>query len=402
MKTFNSLRLPVPGVADQVWQTKRVRITLKLLGVLVLLGVALLFPLQLSPDDATNRIAVYALMFAAWATAWNIFSGYTGYIALGHAAFFGSGAYALAIMDQRWHLGASDVSLLFVRVPADYVPFLLVPVAGLIAALIAVPVGWIALHTRRHTFIVISIGMFFVFQLLAENNILRLTNGTAGLEFNNPSWQYPFYNFPFYYMMLAILLLALAVSWWVRHSKYGLGLLAIRDDEDRALGLGVKTGPSKLSAFALSAFFAGMLGGVWGYSLGSVFPQSAYDPLNDITLALMAFMGGLGTLSGPVIGALIIEWARLNFDSVLAWAQQTFPFLPQTQTSGGYYLLVYGALFLVIILLLPEGIIPTARKWWGRWRARRATLAPVSSAAEMPDQAVPVAVEQAETGEGAN
>lgn len=363
---------------------------LKIVVLLVLVVIAVLFPLQISPDDTTTTVAVFALMFAAWATAWNTFSGYTGYIALGHAAFFGSGAYALAIMCQRWHVGLSDVSLLGLIIPADYAPFLLVPVAGLIAALIAVPVGWIALHTRRHTFIVVTIAIFFIFQLLAENNIGSLTGGTAGLEFHNPSWIYPFFNFPFYYAMLIILVLALLVSWWVRHSKYGLGLLAIRDDEDRALGLGVKTGPSKLVAYVISALFAGMLGGVWGYFLGSVFPQSAYDPLNDITLALMAFMGGLGTLSGPIIGALIIEWARQNFESL--------PFIQNAQNPSGYYLIIYGALFLIVVLLLPEGIVPTARKWWMRWRSRQQS----ASGSDTPGQAEALAVGQAGSGEGGN
>jgi branched-chain amino acid transport system permease protein len=399
MKTSTSLGLPTRGAPNQSAQPRTVITMLKVMGVLALLAFAVLFPPFFSPDDATTTVAVSALMFAAWATAWNIFSGYSGYIALGHAAFFGSGAYALAIMCQRWGVGLHDVSLLGLTVPADYAPFLLVPVAGLIAALISIPVGWIALHTRRHTFIVVTIAIFFIFQLLAENNIGSLTGGTAGLEFHNPSWIYPFFNDPFYYAMLIILVLAVVVSWWVRHSKYGLGLLAIRDDEDRALGLGVKTGPSKLVAFVIAAFFAGMLGGVWAYFIGSVFPQSAYDPLNDITLALMAFMGGLGTISGPIIGALIIEWARQNFDSFLTQFLQSATFLPEKlrdeQNTSGYYLIIYGALFLIVVLALPEGIVPTARKWLERWRSRQT---PASGAAGTPGQPETLAVGQAASG----
>ncbi|HBE24935.1 MAG TPA: branched-chain amino acid ABC transporter permease, partial [Ktedonobacter sp.] len=111
---------------------------LKTVGLLVLLLIALAFPL-LFPNPAVTTIAVFTLMFAAAATGWNIFSGYTGYIALGHAAYFGLGAYAIAIMCQDWHI------------PGGYIPFLLVPVAGLVAALFAIPLGWIALRVRRHT-----------------------------------------------------------------------------------------------------------------------------------------------------------------------------------------------------------------------------------------------------------
>ncbi len=401
MKLFKALRLPARDMTDRVGLPKAAIITIKVVGLLALLVIGVVFPPLISPDTTTTGVAVYALMFAAWATAWNIFSGYTGYIALGHAAFFGTGAYALGILCEFWHVGpqlvgpgGGDISILFLTIPVDYTPFLLVPLAGLIAGLVAVPVGWIALHTRRHTFIVITIAIFFIFQLLAENNIGNLTNGTKGLEFPYPSWVYPFYNFPFYYAMLVILVLALVVSWWVRHSKYGLGLLAIRDDEDRALGLGVRTGPYKLVAYVISAIFAGMLGGVWGYSLGSVFPQSAFDPLNDISLALMAFMGGLGTLSGPIIGALIIEWARLQFNSL--------SFIENSQSPGGYYLIIYGALFLIVILLLPEGIVPTLRKWGMGLLASREEQGTPADPLELSKQIASVAVEQAETGEGVN
>jgi branched-chain amino acid transport system permease protein len=388
MKTFKSLQLSVPGTVDQAGQAKIAIKMLKIVGLLALLVVALVFPQQISPDAATTGIAVLTLMFAAWAVAWNIFSGYTGYIALGHAAFFGSGAYVLGVMCQRWDIGSRDISILFLHIPADYTPFLLVPLAGIVAGLVAIPLGWIALQTRRHTFIVITIAIFFVFQLLAENNILNLTNGNSGFEFPRPTWVYPFYNFPFYYAMLAILLLALAVSWWVRHSKYGLGLLAIRDDEGRALGLGVNTGPSKLAAFVISALFVGMLGGVWGFFQYSISPQFAFDPLDDIAVALMGFMGGMGTLAGPIVGALILEPTQQYFTLYYG--------------ASGYYLIIYGAMFLVIILLLPEGIVPTLRKWWVRWLARRSRVKTVSLSGDTSNQAAPVVLEQAETGEEAN
>jgi branched-chain amino acid transport system permease protein len=388
MKMLKPLQLAAPGTLNHAGQAKVAIKMLKIVGLLALLVIALLFPQQLSPDPATTGIAVITLMFAAWTVAWNIFSGYSGYIALGHAAFFGTGAYALGVMCQRWHIGSGDASFLFLRIPADYAPFLIVPLAGIVAGLIAIPLGWIALHTRRHTFIVITIAIFFVFQLLAENNIFNLTNGNSGFEFPRPTWVYPFYNFPFYYAMLTILLLALAVSWWVRHSKYGLGLLAIRDDEDRALGLGVKTGPSKLAAFVISALFVGMLGGVWGYFQYSISPQFAFDPLDDIAVALMGFLGGMGTLAGPIVGALILEPAQQYFTLYYG--------------ASGYYLIIYGTMFLVIILLLPEGIVPTLRKWWSFWLARRSRPIPVSFSDETSNQAAPVMSKQEEAGEEAN
>lgn len=315
----------------------------KLVGLIVILAVAIAFP-QVFSNPAVTTIAIFTLLYAAATVAWNIFSGYTGYIALGHAAFFGIGSYAIALMCIDWHI------------PGGYLPFLFVPVAGLITAVFAIPIGWISLRTRKHTFVVITIAIFFIMQPLAFN-LRSITNGSTGLSLPIPSGWGLYYNFPFYYVALAILILAQAVSWWIRNSKYGLGLLAIRDDEDRALGLGVKTGAAKLAAFVISAFFVGMVGALHAYFQSSIFPPFAFDPLFDIAVALMGFLGGLGTLSGPIIGALILEPTQRYF---------TMQF-----SANGYYLIIYGALFLAIILLLPEGIVPTLGKYWAKWNASR-------------------------------
>lgn len=318
---------------------KPVRIT----GLIVLLLMALGFPLVF-PNPAVTTVAVFTILFAAAATGWNIFSGYTGYIALGHAVYFGLGSYAMALMCQDW------------KIPGGYLPFLLIPLAGVTAAIFALPFGWIALRTRRHAFIVITIATFFIMQLMAYN-LRPITNGSAGmsLPLPPPSWTGNIFNIPFYYAALTILLFALITSWWVRNSKYGLGLLAIRDDEDRALGLGVNTGPFKLVAFVISGFFVGMVGALHAYFIGSIFPPFAFDALFDVIVALMAFLGGIGTLAGPILGAFILEPTQQYF---------TLEF-----SNNGYYLIIYGVLFLVIILLLPEGIIPTLQKYWIKFRS---------------------------------
>jgi branched-chain amino acid transport system permease protein len=328
----------------------------KPIWLLALLAAAVALPLVF-PNPTITTIAVLTVIFAAAATAWNIFAGYTGYIALGHAAFFGTGAYSLAIICQHWH------------VPADFTPFALLPLCGVIAAVVSLPLGLVALRTRGHTFIVITIAMFFVAQLLAYD-LRGVTHGSAGLSLPIPLWSGDFYNMPFYYAGLLILLLALAVSWWIRNSKYGLGLLAIRDDEDRALGLGVKTGPSKLLAFVISAFFVGMLGALWAYYIESIFPPFAFDALFDVAIALMTFMGGIGTLVGPILGALLLEPAQQLFAVYFG--------------QSGWYLVLYGALLLVVILLLPEGIVPTIRKRWAQWTAARARSSPNSPAPAPP------------------
>jgi branched-chain amino acid transport system permease protein len=340
-------------------------------ALLVLLAAAVVFPLVFS-DPFITSIAVLTLIYAGASTSWNIFSGYTRYIALGHAVFFGVGAYALAIMCERWH------------VTSDFGPLLLLPLCGLFAVIVALPLGAVALRARSHTFVVITIAMVFIAQLMAFN-LRDLTHGSKGFELPIPSWTFDVYNLPFYYGGLIILLLALATSWWIRSSKFGLGLLAIRDDEDRALGLGVRTGPSKLLAFVLSASFVGMLGGLWAYYLESTFPQYAFSPLFDVSVALAAFLGGIGTLSGPILGALILIPAQQYFAS--------------DTTLSPWYLVLYGGIFLVVILLLPEGIIPTARKRWAQWNAQRATLQPTGGGSPPPEPGRPAVAVRGEGGE---
>ena len=156
--------------------------------------------------------------------------------------------------------------------------------------------------------------------------------------------------------MLLLAVLGLFVSWWIRRSKFGLGLLAIRDDEDKALAVGVPTRAFKLTAFVISAALVGMIGGVYAYYVTYIYPQFVFDPLIGISMVLMAFLGGLGTLSGPVIGAVLLEPAQLEFAYRLG--------------ASRLYLVFYSAVFLLVILLLPRGIVPSAAELLNRRRAR--------------------------------
>jgi branched-chain amino acid transport system permease protein len=312
-------------------------------AIAIALTVFALFPVVFTDPQATS-IAVFTVIFMVATCSWNIFSGYSGYLALGHAVFFGCGGYAVALAARDWH------------VPGGWTVFALLPFGGLVAATIAIPVGIIALRVRRHTFVVVTIAIFFIFQLLALN--LSFTGGTSGILLPFAPFSSANYNQPFYYVGLVILVFTVAVSWAVRRSRFGLQLLAIRDDEDRARGLGVKTGRVKLAAFVISAFPVGMVGGLYFYFLGQIFPQFAFDPLFDISLALMAFLGGIGTLVGPLLGALVLEALQ--------------QYLTQTVTGTGTYLIAYGVLFLAVILLLPRGVVPTIAEFLRNRRARAA------------------------------
>lgn len=299
-------------------------------------GVALaavgVFPLLVT-NPAYTTIAVFTLLYMACATSWNMFSGYSGYIALGSAVSFGVGAYTMALVSIHTNM-APGAGL-----------FWLAPLGGLVAMLFGVLVGAIALRVRRHTFVVITIAIFFVFQLAAIN--FSFTGGTSGLILPFIPWNESYYNEPFFYVAFGIVIFATVLSALVRRSRFGLQLLAIRDDEDRALGLGVKTTAVKLTGFTLSQFTIGMCGAVYAIFIGQIYPQFVFDPLFDISIALMTFLGGMGTVVGPLLGALILE-------SFQQW-------LTLSYSNGSLYLILFGALFLVVILFMPQGIVVALR-----------------------------------------
>ena len=322
-------------------------------GLLLLVAAAVGFP-QVFTNPSVTNYGVFGLIFVTAAVAWNIFSGNTGYISLGQAVFYGSGAYAMGIAARDWHVNGTTV-------------FALLPLSGAVGALIAVPFGLIALRVRRHTFIVITIAVFFIFQLMAFN--LSFTSGSSGLDSPFLSWQASGYNTPFYYIALAFAAGSILIAWLIRRSRFGLQLRAIRDDEDRARGLGVKAMRVKLTAFVISGAITAMIGAVWFYYINEVEPQTGFNPLFDLTLVLMAFLGGYGSISGPVLGALVIETLTLWLNT-------------QPAFTGSLSNIMLGAVFLLVVLFLPRGIIPTGGEFITRMRTRgRAAVSPAAAGA---------------------
>lgn len=326
---------------------------LKVAGLVLLAAAAIAFP-QVYTNPSVTNYGVFAMIFVTVVGAWHIFSGNTGYISLGQAVFFGSGAYAMGVAAQGWNITGTGA-------------FILLPFTAAVGALIAVPFGLVALRVRRHTFIVITIAFFFIFQLMAFN--LSFTNGTSGLDAPFLNWPAASYNTPFYYIALCCAAGTIAVASVIKRSRFGLQLRAIRDDEDRARGLGVKAMQVKLSAFVISGAITAMIGAVWFFYITQVQPDTGFDPLFDLTIVLMAFLGGYGTIAGAVLGALIIEPGTLWLNS-------------QPQFSGGAVSeILLGAVFLLVVLFVPRGIIPTGGEWITRLRTRgRPAVVPVTAA----------------------
>jgi branched-chain amino acid transport system permease protein len=325
------------------------RRTALIVAAVVATVMAVALPVVISNQSALNFV-ILTVMYVALASAWNLGSGYSGYISLGHAAFFGFGAYALAILLK--YLVASHIGF-----GGPYGPFLLAPLTGLLTAAFAVPLGWVAFRTRATAFVIVTIALMFVVQTLALN-MREITDGSQGLAFPVPPWGTSF-AVPFYYVMVVAAALTILLSAIIRRSNFGLGLLAIRDDEDKARSAGVPAGPYKLAAFVVSAGIFGTIGGIYGYYISFIYPTTAVDPLAAAGVVLMSFLGGAGTVLGPILGALIIEPAQL----ALAYT-----------VNEAAYLILYGALFLFVVLVMPRGIIPSTKEWLEGRRARRQEL----------------------------
>jgi branched-chain amino acid transport system permease protein len=303
---------------------------------LVFAVILLAFPF-LSDDLFWQNMIILSLIFAIGAVGLNIISGYGGYISLGQSLFIGVGAYTVGLGN--------------IKVGGD--PFLWVPVAGVVAGLFALVMGLIALRTRGHSFVILTIASLFLLQLVAINWD-SFTNGTQGISLPIPTWDVAYQYWPFYYALVAILALALLTSWRIRRTKFGTGLIAMREDEDKAATVGVNTPVYKMFAFVASAVFLGMAGGVYAYYLAFIDPRGVFSIVISVQIILCMLLGGRATLFGPVLGAFLIE--PLN------------ELANQQMGGGNSRLLIFGGLMAVVVLFLPNGIIPAVRD---RLQARR-------------------------------
>jgi ABC-type branched-subunit amino acid transport system ATPase component/ABC-type branched-subunit amino acid transport system permease subunit len=277
-----------------------------------------------------QNMIILSLVYAIGAVGLNVIMGYGGYISLGQSAFIGLGAYTVGIAVTK--IGGD--------------PFLWVPVAGLAAALFAAVLGMIAMRTRGFAFVIITIAALFILQVVAINWD-SLTNGTSGITLPIPTWDVAYQNWPFYYSLLGLLAVSVLLSWWIRRTKIGTGLLAIREDEDKAATIGINTPVYKIIGFIASATLLGMAGGLYGYYLTFIDPIGMFDIVISVQIILAVILGGRGTLWGPVLGAALIE--PLN------------EYTNQELGGGNSRLLIFGGLLALTILLLPKGIIPSVR-----------------------------------------
>jgi branched-chain amino acid transport system permease protein len=308
------------------------------------LAVLVLAPL-LGLEHWVINMLIFTLMFATMSSAWNLVGGFAGYPSLGHAAFFGIGAYTLAIMFKGHQLSTG------------YEPFLLLPVVFAVAALIGWPIALVSMRTRADVFAIVTITLLFVVQTLAFN-LTGLTGGSQGMALPIPPFPAATFERPYYFVMVGLLALTMALTWATMRSKVGLSLVSVRADEDKARGIGVHVTGVKVLAFSVSVGIVAMVGAVWAYYESFIYPQFAVDPLITIAIVLMTFLGGRATLWGPVLGAFVLETGQ--------------QYLAYKLGASQFYLIAYALVFLLIMLVLPRGILPTVQDRLRRRRRARA------------------------------
>jgi ABC-type branched-subunit amino acid transport system ATPase component/ABC-type branched-subunit amino acid transport system permease subunit len=352
-------KLPAPASEALTRSGGGLRSPWTALAAVCVLFVAL-YPV-LSDDLYYQNMIILAMVFAIGAVGLNIITGYAGYVSLGQGAFLGLGAYVVGVGVTK--VGGS--------------PWVWVPIAGLVCMGIAALLGVVAMRARGHSFVILTIAFLFLLQILATNWD-SLTNGTGGITLPIPTWSADYQYWPFYYVLMGLLALSLLMAWWIRRNKFGMGLIAIREDEDKAATVGVNTRVYKILAFAASAVFVGMAGGVYGYYITFIDPLGMFNILLSVQIILSLLLGGRATLWGPVLGAFIVEWLNETSNNEFG--------------GGNARLLIFGGLLALVVLFLPSGIVPTVKSWLlRRSRRGRAGLAGerLDARIELPERPAP-------------
>jgi len=308
---------------------KRNKLSIALAAIVAVLLAA--FPC-LGPEVYYLSFMFSVFMYVILASSWNIIGGYAGYLSFGHAAFFGIGAFATAKTAAFFEL--SPLPTLLASLPA-----------GILAALVALIIGYPCLKIRGPYFAVVTLCFGFVVELAVKN--IEFLGGAEGIWMQFMDLPEKMSRTIMYEAMLLLAVITLGAAWWLGNSRLGAGLRAVRADEEVAETMAIPTAKIKIQAFVLSAFFPGVAGGLFAYYLTYIHPDVVFNINISILIVLMAMFGGGGTWLGPIIGAVIL--------TVVNEGLSTFA---QAEIAR----IIYGALFIVVTIFMPNGILDFFRK----------------------------------------
>ena len=292
--------------------------------LLILLALVVLAALPWYGSDVLVQFGISTLLLAVLAQGWNIIGGYTGYASFGNSVFYGLGAYGVAIAMVQWNL-----SFGFGMVYG-------VVLAVVFAFLLGIPV----LRLKGHYFAIATLALAQVMAAIVSN--IPLAGQNIGLvlpPLNNDRL--------FYELSLALLVLATLTVFWLTRSKFGFGLIAIRENEEGAAVMGVNTTLYKVLAFALSGIFTALAGGIHAYWITFLDPESAFDISLNVKMIIMAVFGGPGTILGPVVGAFVLSAISEVLSSEV------------TSIAG----LFFGVVVVAAVVLMPRGVADVIRRF---------------------------------------
>ena len=327
------------------------------LGAAVVLAAALLVFPSLAPNPYILSSGIIILNYAVLATAWNFVGGFTGYISLGHGALAWLGGYGTALLVVK----------------AGLPSFVALALAALLVAALAVPIGFAALRVRGASFVIVSIALVLIL-LLVFQSWASFTGGSRGLVVPRPfpGLLRPEHHRVFFYLYGALLVIALLTWWLVDRSRFGLGLKAIREDEDKAEALGTPTFAYKLIVFVVSAAFTALAGGLYALWFGDLDPVFQFSILTGSYLVLMALLGGVRNLFGPLVGALVVGIALEYFKGQFG--------------NTPLHLAATGLLLGLVVMFMPDGVLPALGSLVQRLRPSRQSSIREVSAAELREQ----------------
>ena len=304
--------------------------TKKIIPIIILL-ILIVFPaIQLfSNQNYVIHLMLYAFFYMVMTSSWNIIGGYGGFISVGHNAFLCIGAYIAGYYSIM--LGIS--------------PFYLIIFSGIGAAIFGFLVGLITLRIRGPSFIISSIALIMILRIIFDR--WELVGGAAGITLPYNSLEAKYMKIPHYYGFLFLAICAIYLNWYVRHSKFGLALRAISHDETRSAVAGINVRYIKVTAFVLSTFLIGCAGAIWADYLTYVRPNIFLIILIAANMVLMVILGGMGTVTGPIVGTIIF----------IAFNELILSYLGATELN----LLFTGLLLVITLLYFPDGIVGTLK-----------------------------------------
>ena len=259
------------------------------------------------------------------ASAWNLLGGFAGQVSLGYSAFLGIGAYTTVLLSLK-----------------DVNPFITLPLAALLAAIFSIVIGLPAFRLRGPYFTIATIGVAEAVRVCATS--FEFTGGSSGLRMPAGSFDFSLN----YYAMIILAIATVAISIVVKRSAFGGGLAAIKQDIDAAEAIGINSTWFKLVAHAISAALVGVAGGLYAINFQYIAPGAVFDFRLSLSIVLMPIIGGVGTIAGPVLGAIIFSTLQLKLLSI-----------PALRDS---FLFIYGGLLIVVMLFEPRGLVGILRR----------------------------------------